>query len=63
MLRKRNAPAHKSEGADCLLLAGSDTGAYSTAQARIQYLAARYGLTFHRAALLAPIAFGGSAYA
>ena len=62
-MKMRNAPAHKSEGADCLLLAGLDTGAYSTAHTRIQYLAARHGLTFHRAALLAPIAFGVTANA
>ncbi|WP_269078867.1 hypothetical protein [Sphingobium ummariense] len=35
-----------------------DIGAYSTAAARIQYLAARHGLSVHRAALLAPMAFG-----
>ncbi|EQB32259.1 hypothetical protein M529_10680 [Sphingobium ummariense RL-3] len=56
MACKRNAPARKGEGAVCLL--ADDIGAYSTAAARIQYLAARHGLSVHRAALLAPMAFG-----
>lgn len=56
MPRKSNAPAHKGEGATCLL--GRDTGVYSTAQARIKYLADRLALPIHRAAMIAPMAFG-----
>lgn len=53
---KQNAPGRKAEGAMCLL--ADDTGAYSTAQARVQYLAGRLALPIHRAALIAPMAFG-----
>lgn len=56
MPRKSNAPAREGEGATCLL--GGDTGAHSAAQARIQYLAGRLSLPLHRAALIAPMAFG-----
>ena len=56
MSRKRNAPARKGEGAVCLL--GRDTGAYSMADARLQYLAGRLNLSFTYAAIIAPLAFG-----
>lgn len=52
----RNAPSREAEGAVCLC--GGDKSASSTTQAQIQYLAARLGLSIHRAALIAPIAFG-----
>lgn len=56
MFRKRNAPAPKGEGALCLL--GGDTTAHSTADARVQYLGSRFGLSFNFAAIVAPLAFG-----
>lgn len=55
MAHTRNAPARKGEGA---AVSGKSSNAYSTAHARIQYLAARHGLSFHHAALIAPLAFG-----
>jgi hypothetical protein len=55
MAHTRNAPARKGEGA---AVSGKSSNAHSTAQAQVQYLAGRHGLSFHRAALLAPIAFG-----
>lgn len=53
---KRNAPVRRDEGAVCRC--GGDKSASSTTHAQIQYLAARLGLSIHRAALIAPIAFG-----
>lgn len=53
---KQNAPGRKAEGA--LNHCGGDESAYSTAQARVQYLAGRLSLPIHRAALIAPMAFG-----
>lgn len=56
MPTKRNAPAHKGEGAACHL--NPDNRAYSTLDARIQYLSARYGLPLAYAATVAPMVFG-----
>lgn len=58
MSRNRNAPARKGEGAVCLL--GRDTDAHIMTDARVQYLA-RFGLPFHRAALVAVLYFGEAA--
>ena len=57
MPHKQNAAAPAKGGSAVCLLA-DDTGAYSTAHARIQYLAGRLAIPVHRAALLAPMAFG-----
>lgn len=57
MPHKQNAAAPAKGGsAVCHLI--PDNGAYSTAEARIQYLAGRLALPIHRAALIAPMAFG-----
>lgn len=53
---KRNAPASKGEGVICQL--PGDNSTHTTSQAQIQYLAVRLALPVHRAALLAPLAFG-----
>ncbi|WP_373935791.1 hypothetical protein [Sphingobium sp. sgz301304] len=54
---KRNAPARKGEGVECQ--PGSDIDAHSTIPLQVQYLAARLSLPANRAALIAPLAFGG----
>ena len=60
MPTKRNAPGRKAEGVVCLL--GGDTQTHSMIEAaRHQYLA-RFGLSFNRAAVIAPHAFGESAH-
>lgn len=59
---QQNALARlKGEGAMCLLAV--DTGAYNTGSARCQYLASRFGLPAHRAALVAGLAFGEARHA
>ena len=55
MLRKRNAPGPETEGVVCLL--GGDIDVFSTAAVRLQHLT-RLGFPIHRAALIAPMAFG-----
>lgn len=57
MPRKRNAPARKGEGVECLL-GRNDTPTHSTDTFRLQFLAQRMGMARHRAALIAPLAFG-----
>ena len=52
---KQNAPGHKAEGVVCQL--GGYTDAHSTTRFQLQHLAA-LGIPFHRAALIAPLAFG-----
>lgn len=56
----KNAPAPKGEGV--VYLPGSDTDAYSTHAARHQFLTSRFGLSFNRAALVAPLLFGEAAH-
>ncbi|KFL47148.1 hypothetical protein IL54_2571 [Sphingobium sp. ba1] len=56
----KNAPTREGEGVDCLF--GGDKGAHTTRFSQIQYLAARHGLSIHRAALIAPIAFGATGH-
>lgn len=56
MAQKRNAPAlAKREGVECLL--GGDIDANTTTATRVQFLS-RLGLPFHRAGLIAGLAFG-----
>ena len=61
MPKNKDTSAPKgSEGTVCLL--GRDTDAHRTSSRQVQYLAARHGLSFHRAMLIAPIAFGVTSY-
>jgi len=57
---KNNATAREGDGAACLL--PGDTSAYSTATARRKYLCASTGISFTRAALIAPLIFGEVAH-
>ena len=60
MPRNRNTSTpDRGEGAVCQL--NPDASAYITTEARIQYLA-RFGLSFNRAAVIAPFAFGEGAH-
>lgn len=52
----QNAPAREGQGAERLL---TDANAHSIRMARIQYLG-RFGISSHRAVLIAPHAFGES---
>lgn len=56
MPKNRNAPTGEGERVECQ--PGSDIDVHSSIPFQIQYLATRLSLPIHRAALLAPIAFG-----
>jgi len=61
MPRMNNTPAPtRGRGAVCQL--NPDTSAYTTTEARIQHLGARFGISLNRAAILAPFAFGEGAH-
>lgn len=55
----RNAPGREAQGVECQSLTNTD--AHSIRMARIQYLG-RFGISSHRAAVIAPLAFGESAH-
>jgi hypothetical protein len=59
-MKKRNAPGREAEGVVCLL--AGDTDAYNTDLHRAQFLR-RIGLPFHRASIVAPLAFGEARHA
>ena len=61
MARKSNAPARKGEGAACQI--GVDTSAHSMIEAARHLYLERFGLPAHRAALIAPFAFGEAGHA
>lgn len=54
-MQNQNAPAREGEGVVCLL--AGDIDVFSTTTVRLQHLT-RIGFPAHRAALIAPMAFG-----